>query len=258
LKTDHLSIWRQCVCMSQVINIHNIEEEPKNDSSSNRLVLFYRPMTARSALPPTSSLLTARGLGSGRSQLTARSQSCGLPDIGSGQNTGRGANPNKIPNYISKNVVGGQILWSFISTPPVGNMFGHLHFLTHGSLLSYKKKSWCVVIDGQLLIYARATDLKPKEVVLLKLCHFNVEEKVVCVFVICLIDSSQQLYSALLNALVSNPHLCIILHVLMNTIAVTLLTDYDNNSNQRFTNMVLYVRLREQEEHVDRVSTLHY
>jgi hypothetical protein len=244
--------------MSQVINIHNIEEEPKNDSSSNRLVLFYRPMTARSALPPTSSLLTARGLGSGRSQLTARSQSCGLPDIGSGQNTGRGANPNKIPNYISKNVVGGQILWSFISTPPVGNMFGHLHFLTHGSLLSYKKKSWCVVIDGQLLIYARATDLKPKEVVLLKLCHFNVEEKVVCVFVICLIDSSQQLYSALLNALVSNPHLCIILHVLMNTIAVTLLTDYDNNSNQRFTNMVLYVRLREQEEHVDRVSTLHY
>jgi hypothetical protein len=47
------------------------------------------------------------------------------------------------------------------------------------SQLSYKKKSWCVLMDGQLLIYARATDIKPKEVVQLKSCYSSVADKVV-------------------------------------------------------------------------------
>ena len=49
------------------------------------------------------------------------------------------------------------------------------------SQLSYKKKSWCVLMDGQLLIYARDTDIKPKEVLQLKACYFDIAEEVVSV-----------------------------------------------------------------------------
>jgi len=180
LKADHLSIWRQCLCMSQAVSVKNIEEEPKNDSCANRLALFYRPMTARGA-PSMGSVLTARGPGTARTISTSRSHdsSWGLPDIGSAQNTSRSRQQNKYAELASKNVIGGQILWSFVSTPPIGNMFGYLHFMTQGSLLSYKKKSWCVLMDGQLLIYTRATDLKPKEVIVMKQCHSSVVEKVI-------------------------------------------------------------------------------
>ena len=54
-------------------------------------------------------------------------------------------------------------------------------FVCHiqASQLSYKKKCWVVLLDGHLLIYTRATDVKPKEVIQLKTCYFTVLEKVV-------------------------------------------------------------------------------
>ena len=125
-RADHLSIWRQCVCMSQNFTSNDIDEEPKNDSN-HRLVIFRAfstaPHSARGHLDDRSS----------RPATSHRQQQCASlisrPTTATFNNRHASRSPNKSIEHSPKDIVGGQILWSFISTPPLGNMFGHLHFM---------------------------------------------------------------------------------------------------------------------------------
>lgn len=147
LKSDHLTIWRQCACMSQNFDTKHIEEEPKSDNNHRLQLFISKPTTpspsALAALPLTSrGSITARG-SSARGSSTARSsihdQGQGaLPDIShvtmrpssSRRNSSR-CSSSRHDKYdlSSKEIIGGHILWSFVSTPPLGNMFGNLHFM---------------------------------------------------------------------------------------------------------------------------------
>lgn len=160
-QADNLSIWRQCSCLSQNISTSNIEE-PEHDSGS-RLHFTTRASTASDPSPVA--LERSRAVFPEIRRPSTRNSRIGT------------ARSSKVFDPPSRRVLGGRILWSFISTPTRGNQFGFLYFLPQLSQLTYKKKTWCVLMDGQLMIYSRASDFKPKEVIELKSCYFNVIEK---------------------------------------------------------------------------------
>lgn len=122
LKADHLTIWRQCACMSQNFSTQTIDEEPKNDNNHQLQLHVSRPTNVCVTPPP----------GSARGQ---DHKSVSLPDLArvsigptsSRLNTGRSGSSRN--DLASKEIIGGQILWSFLSTPPQGNMFGYLSFM---------------------------------------------------------------------------------------------------------------------------------
>lgn len=161
--------------MSQTLRTTRLDEdEPKHDPASSRLLLVQRPATVSGALGERGAWPSAaRGLTSARKLNNDRAEP--LPGIRTSSSR-RGKHPD---DQVTKNIIGGHIFWTFLSTSPAGSMFGFLHFLPQVSLLSHKKKCWCVLLDGQLFIYGRVVDLRPKEVIQLSQCHFSVIEKVV-------------------------------------------------------------------------------
>jgi len=163
LKADYFTIWRQCVCMSQNFSTKKIEEEPQSDAFS-RLLIASRPSTSVSKLEEKTSLPEiSRTLSWSQKPIFERKQS----KIADQQ-------PPK-----PQEVIGGRILWSFISTPMAGIEFGFLNFMPQPSTVVYRKRCWCVLLDHQLVIYGRPTEIVPKEVVDLKSCYFALVEDVV-------------------------------------------------------------------------------
>lgn len=186
LKMDHLSIWRQCVCMSQNFSTKCIEEEPKNDPSSRLALFVSRVPASATAFSAGAAPLTSRGYMT-RPSPTARSQerespagvtsgrpttarghaTTALPEICSGRpgsphsahsrskrpstvaSKGRATDSSRRDcrsrgstasggDHFPREFVGGHVLWTFLSTPAQGSMFGCLHFLatvrwTHSS-----------------------------------------------------------------------------------------------------------------------------
>lgn len=147
LHGDNYLIWRQVVSLSQGISTCDMEDLPKNDSHSRLQIHIPTLNTAQDEEEDSfSRAVTAEG--SRASKKKAK----------------------------RTHIVGGRILWTLIPSSFIASIAGPLFFLPQASIASSKKRCWCVVLEGCLIVYGHMIDIRTKEIIDLSVCTVHMLE----------------------------------------------------------------------------------
>eukprot|EP00602_Paraphysomonas_sp_CaronLab_P011505 CAMPEP_0185038568 /NCGR_PEP_ID=MMETSP1103-20130426/34367_1 /TAXON_ID=36769 /ORGANISM="Paraphysomonas bandaiensis, Strain Caron Lab Isolate" /LENGTH=761 /DNA_ID=CAMNT_0027577055 /DNA_START=67 /DNA_END=2352 /DNA_ORIENTATION=- len=142
---DNWLIWRQVATISQGLSLCGPEDIPKGDSNSRLQIHVRNPnITVDDNVSKMEDFVEPT---TKRSSLLLKSK-------------------HKPRRYI-----GGRILWTLVPSSFIASIAGPLFFLPQALISSTKKRCWCVILDGCLIIYSHMTDIKTKEVIDLSICN---------------------------------------------------------------------------------------